>query len=159
MHHRAKDTIEIREVDPRDADAISCLTAYYTELAERLSQGFEVELSRDPDAADLIRPRGAFWVAGPVGAPVGCVGLTGHGGESAEIKRLWIARDARRSGLALRLMTQAEDVARELGIRTLQLDTNSALPEASAFYRKHGWQEIDRFNDDPYAEQFFEKRL
>jgi hypothetical protein len=33
------------------------------------------------------------------------------------------------------------------------------LPEAAALYRREGWTEIARFNDDPYAEVFFEKRL
>ena len=41
----------------------------------------------------------------------------------------------------------------------LRLDTNSALPEAVAMYRKAGWTEIPRFNDDPYPDAFFEKHL
>lgn len=56
-------------------------------------------------------------------------------------------------------MGAAETVARELGIETLRLDTNSALPEALKLYRTSGWVEIARFNDDPYPDHFFEKRL
>jgi hypothetical protein len=41
----------------------------------------------------------------------------------------------------------------------LRLDTNSALPEARKLYRSTGWREIARFNDDPYPDLFFEKRL
>ncbi|WP_274608816.1 hypothetical protein [Vannielia litorea] len=41
----------------------------------------------------------------------------------------------------------------------MRLDTNSALPEAVAMYRNAGWTEIDRFNDDPYPDHFFEKAL
>ena len=41
----------------------------------------------------------------------------------------------------------------------LRLDTNTALPEALALYRRLGWSEIDRFNDDPYPDAFFEKHL
>jgi hypothetical protein len=52
-----------------------------------------------------------------------------------------------------------ETAARALGVRTLRLDTNSALPEALALYRKSGWVEIARFNDDPYPDHFFEKVL
>ena len=51
------------------------------------------------------------------------------------------------------------ELSRELGIATLRLDTNSALPEAAALYRKTGWREIPRFNDDPYPDLFFEKTL
>jgi len=56
-------------------------------------------------------------------------------------------------------MSAAETIARELSIRLLRLDTNSALPEAQQLYRGTGWTEIERFNDDPFPDMFFEKRL
>ncbi|MNY83141.1 hypothetical protein D3C86_2256910 [compost metagenome] len=56
-------------------------------------------------------------------------------------------------------MTSAEAIARDLTIKILRLDTNSALPEAKQLYRGTGWTEIDRFNDDPYPDTFFEKRI
>ncbi|MCC8943349.1 GNAT family N-acetyltransferase, partial [Bradyrhizobium sp. Arg68] len=62
-------------------------------------------------------------------------------------------------GLGRRLMDAAETAARELGIAVLRLDTNSALAEAGQLYRRSGWSEIPRFNDDPYPDLFFEKRL
>ena len=58
-----------------------------------------------------------------------------------------------------RLMARLEEVARELGIGILRLDTNSALPEAGALYRRSGWNEIPRFNEDPYPDLFFERVL
>jgi GNAT superfamily N-acetyltransferase len=116
-------------------------------------------LSRDPDAADMLAPRGAFFVALSDDMPLGCVGLKGSGREDAEIKRLWVSPSARGLGLGRRLMTAAEDAARSLAIRVLRLDTNSALAEAGQLYRKAGWIEIERFNDDPYPDLFFEKRV
>ena len=148
----------IEATDPRSPKARHCLEQYYAELAQRFPGGFEVSRSRDPDAADMIAPRGAFLVASVDGQPLGCVGLKG-GGEIAEIKRLWVSPMARGQGLARRLMAAAEARARALGIALLRLDTNRALPEAAALYRRDGWTEIERFNDDPYAEVFFEKRL
>ena len=62
-------------------------------------------------------------------------------------------------GLAKRLMERLEARARALGIGLLRLDSNSALPEAIAMYRRLGWTEIDRFNDDPYPDHFFERHL
>jgi GNAT superfamily N-acetyltransferase len=106
----------------------------------------------------MAAPRGAFLVASVDGLPLGCVGLKG-GGEFAEIKRLWVSPMARGRGLSRRLMAEAETRARSLGVALLRLDTNRALPEASALYRRLGWTEIERFNDDPYAQVFFEKRL
>lgn len=151
--------IVIEEMDPRHEDARYCLGEYYGELARRFKGGFDVSLSRDPDAIDMMRPRGAFLVARSDGLPLGCVGLKGSGGGIAEIKRLWVAPSARGLGLARRLMQAAENAARELSVNVLRLDTNSALPEAQQLYRSTGWSEIDRFNDDPYPDTFFEKHL
>ena len=93
------------------------------------------------------------------GLPIGCVGLKGTGSEIAEIKRLWVAPSARRLGVGRRLMDAAENAARHLSIKALRLDTNRALPDALQLYRSTGWSEIDRFNDDPYPDLFFEKHL
>lgn len=154
-----QDRITIEERDPRDPQSLFCLNEYYAELGRRFKTGFDVNLSCDPQATDMIPPRGAFLVAMSDGMPIGCVGVKGHGGNTAEIKRLWIAPSARGLGLSKRLMTAAETRARELGISTLRLDTNSALPEAVRLYQTTGWTEIDRFNDDPYPDHFFEKRI
>ncbi|MFC3126887.1 GNAT family N-acetyltransferase [Pseudoroseomonas globiformis] len=154
-----RDRVTVREADPRDAVSRHCLGQYYAELARRFARGFDVSLSRDPDAADMLRPRGVFLVAASDGLPVGCVGLKGQGGDSAEIKRLWVSEAARGLGLGRRLMQEAENAARSLGIRALRLDSNSALGEAVALYRRTGWVEIPRFNDDPYPDLFFEKLL
>ena len=151
--------VSIVEMDPRADEARYCLGEYYAELARRFEQGFDVSLSRDPDAKDMIRPRGAFLVAMSDELPIGCVGLKGSGGDTAEVKRLWIAPSARGLGLSKRLMEATEAAARELKIKVLRLDTNRALPEAIALYRNSGWTEIDRFNDDPYPDYFFEKVL
>jgi DNA-binding MarR family transcriptional regulator/GNAT superfamily N-acetyltransferase len=151
--------IGIDAVNPATKEAQYCLGEYYGELARRFTGGFDVSRSRDPDVADMIAPRGVFLVAMSDGLPVGCVGLKGNGGELAEVKRLWVAPAARGLGLGRRLMASAESAARDTAIKVLRLDTNSALPEALKLYRSTGWAEIDRFNDDPYPDVFFEKRL
>ena len=155
----SRSTILLETADPASEAARACLQAYYDELARRFASGFDVALSRDPDAADMRPPRGSFVLARRDGLPVGCVGLKGHGGELAEVKRLWVAPAARGQGLARRLMQCVEQTALQLGIRVLRLDTNSSLPEAIGLYRSTGWVEIPRFNDDPYPDVFFEKTL
>jgi DNA-binding MarR family transcriptional regulator len=154
-----RERIALAEMDPQSDEARYCLGEYYAELGRRFKQGFDVSLSRDPDAKDMRRPRGTFIVAMSDTLPVGCVGLksTDHG--YAEIKRLWVAPAARGLRLGRRLMDAAEAIARGLGIALLRLDTNSALVEAGQLYRSTGWREIPRFNDDPYPDLFFEKRI
>lgn len=153
------DGITTELVHPQSDPALYCLQAFFAELDRRLSCGFDVNLSADPDIADLMAPRGGFMVAMSDGLPLGCVGLKGTDKGYAELKRLWIAPSARGLGLARRLVAEAEAMARELGYPLLRLDTNSELTEAVRFYRKAGWQEIERFNEDPYPDHFFEKSL
>ena len=158
MSHPPSDEIAIDLVDPRAPDALRCLNAYYDELARRFPGGFDVTRSRDPEAADMTPPRGVFLVARSVDRPVACAGLKGQG-RWGEVKRVWVSPSTRGMGLATRLMARIETAARDLGMTLLRLDTNSALPEAVAMYRKAGWTEIPRFNDDPYPDVFFEKGL
>jgi ribosomal protein S18 acetylase RimI-like enzyme len=46
-----------------------------------------------------------------------------------------------------------------MGFSVVRLDTNKSLTEAQALYRKLGYREIGRYNDNPYASHFFEKLL
>lgn len=154
-----QDRIRFEVVAPADPRAQSCLAAFYAELSARFERGFDVNLSCDPEHADMTPPRGAFLLMTLDGIALGCAGLKGTDHGYAEIKRMWIAPSARGMGLTHRLMAAIEDQARALGIETLRLDTNSILTEACAYYRKHGWTEIPRFNPDPYPDLFFEKVL
>jgi DNA-binding MarR family transcriptional regulator len=154
-----RDHTVIERTDPRSGPARACLQAYYDELALRFPSGFDVALSRDPDASSMVPPRGVFLLAWADGLASGCVGLKGDGSGIAEVKRLWVAPAARGLGLARRLMSAVESAASGLGIETLRLDTHSTLHEAVDLYRKTGWMEIPRFNDDPYPDLFFERRL
>ena len=45
------------------------------------------------------------------------------------------------------------------GAGALRLETNASLVEAIALYRSAGYVEVPRFNDEPYADHWFEKRL
>ena len=47
----------------------------------------------------------------------------------------------------------------ELGQDVVRLDTNRALTNAIEMYRAAGYTDIERYNDNPYADFWFEKRL
>ena len=143
-----------------DADmAQACMAAYAAELSARLNLTFDLNQSGIGDVAQLTPPLGTFIIARIDDTPLGCVGIKGKGCSVAEVKRLWIDISARGMGLAKMLMFHAELAARDLGITILRLDTNSKLFEAVKLYESLGWTRIDRFNDDPYPDVFFEKLL
>jgi GNAT superfamily N-acetyltransferase len=145
--------------DPASADALACLTAYFTEIAARFPQGFDPGPLDQADLAAQRPPNGAFLIARQGGKPIGCVALRPETGAVGEVKRLWVSAEARGAGLASRLMARIEEEARSLGMTALRLDTSAHLPEAVAFYRRHGWAEIPRYNDNPYAHHWFERSL
>ena len=70
---------------------------------------------------------------------------------------MWVAPEARGLGIARRLLAALEDHARQSGMTSVLLDTNRSLAEAQALYRKAGYRETERYNDNPYADFFFEK--
>jgi ribosomal protein S18 acetylase RimI-like enzyme/DNA-binding MarR family transcriptional regulator len=136
-----------------------CLAQYFTELAARFDKGFDPAQSNSASIQEMTPPKGWFVVAWLYGAPVGCgalkLGMEGTG----EIKRMWTAPDARGLGIARRMLRRLEAMARESGLARLRLETNRSLTEAQALYRSEGYQEVERFNAEPYAHHWFEKRL
>lgn len=148
--------IALRPVPLTDPAAQSCLVAYYAELSDRFGVVFEP--GAEPDPAVYEPPQGVFLLAERGGMVLGCVGLRPDDG-AGEVKRLWIAPGARGLGLSRRLMAAVEQAARDLGYTRLRLDTSRHLTEAIALYRRDGWTEIPRYNDNPYADFFFEKEL
>src|SRR5258708_17867413 len=77
----------------------------------------------------------------------------------AEAKRMWIGFGARGLGLGRRLLGELEVQAVQHGAHLLRLETNRNLAEAIAMYRSSGFREVDAFNDEAYADFWFEKRL
>ncbi len=150
-------TVDFEVVDPTTPAATAAMDAYFAELDERFPTGF------DPGPAavgDMIAAtQGAFVLASSDGRPVACGGVRSLGGEVCEIKRMWVHRDRRGAGLGSRLLRHLEATAAGLGYVTVRLDTNGALSEAIAMYARAGYRSIERYNDNPYAQAFFEKDL
>lgn len=146
-------------VDPRDPDATDAMRAYFAELDARFPGGFDPGDTLVADAHRLEPPGGSFVLARRGGDVVGCGGVQTIGEGIGEIKRMWVAPAARGSGLGGRLLAELEARSRALGHRTVRLDTSRTLTEAIALYRRAGYVEVERYNDNPDAELFFEKPL
>jgi GNAT superfamily N-acetyltransferase len=151
--------VEISFEAPASADAKRCLHAYFREIAVRFESGFDRNEERSGSDDDLGPPGGCFVVARLEGEAIGCGGFKRVDAATGLIKRVWTAPSARGLGVARRMLRTLEGVARDAGLTTLRLDTNKALTEAHALYRKEGYREIERFNDNPYSHHWFEKRL
>jgi DNA-binding MarR family transcriptional regulator/GNAT superfamily N-acetyltransferase len=151
--------VRVDEVAPTSRDAEYCLSHYFAELAERFESGFDPVQSLAPTLAGFAAPYGTFLVMRLHGRPVACGGFKRDAPGIAYLKRMWVSRDARRLGLGRRLLQTLEDRARALGYRKIRLETEKSLEEAQKLYRSSGYREVPRFNDEPYAHYWFEKRL
>lgn len=149
--------ITVDLVDGAAPDARSCLDAYAADLDERFPEGF--------DKDDLVRPEevsgdaGAFFVAYEERRPVGCGALRRLEPGVGEIRHVWVHPDARRLGLARRLLAALEQEASARHLTAVRLDTHAALTEAQAMYRACGYTDIPAYDDNIYASHWFEKRL
>ncbi|MEL1266352.1 helix-turn-helix domain-containing GNAT family N-acetyltransferase [Pseudoxanthomonas putridarboris] len=150
--------VEIAMADPAGDEARACIDAYLRELDERFDGGFDASRSVSADPGELVPPRGAFVIARLDGDAVGCGGLKVTGPGVGEIKRMWVAPSARGLGIAQRLLDVLETQAAAMRLHTLRLDTNRSLTEARALYARNGYREIPAYNDNPYADHWFEKR-
>lgn len=150
---------EIRRVHPESPEALYCVEQYYAELDRRFDGGFDPAASLPAPPAELIPPNGAFIVAESEGQAIGSGAVKIAAPGVGSIKRMWVAERARGLGLGRRILAALEAEARQLGVRTLRLETNGALKEAIRLYTTSGYREVDPFNDDPYAQHWFEKTL
>ncbi len=151
--------IRLRPADPRQPDARACIGAYFSELAQRFPGGFEPARSTQVGDDELTPPAGLLLLATLHGRPVGCGALKLHQDAPAEVKRMWISPAVRGLGVGRRLLAELERRAAASGATTARLETNGTLTEAIALYRSAGYREVPAFNDEPYAQHWFEKAL
>ncbi len=137
----------------------TALRRYFAELDDRFHSGFDPAASLPADRDEMRLPAGLFLLATLRGEPIGCGALKFHGDQPSELKRMWVAPTARGLGVGRRLLDELERCAAEHGASIIRLETNDALVEAIAMYRSAGYDEVDAFNDEPYAHHWFEKQL
>jgi GNAT superfamily N-acetyltransferase len=150
--------IELRICDPQHPHALQCLETYFAELALRYG-AFDPDISRPLTAEQMTPPAGLLLIAYRHEKPVGCGALTFLADKVATVKRMWVSPDVRGIGLGSRILTELETRARAGGARRLRLETKDELYEAIQMYLRFGYREVEPFNDEFYADHWFEKVL
>jgi DNA-binding MarR family transcriptional regulator/GNAT superfamily N-acetyltransferase len=149
---------EIEAVDPGSPEALAAVERYVAELTVRFPAGFDPgDVAAEAPAMDP--PSGRFLVGRVEGEVATCGGVRRLTPTRAEIKRMWVDDRWRGCGLGGRMLAALEDAARDLGYREVRLDTNATLTEAIAMYERSGYRAVPRYNDNPYAQAWFAKRL
>jgi ribosomal protein S18 acetylase RimI-like enzyme len=86
---------------------------------------------------------------------------TEHPAATGELKRVFVLPEHRGRGVARRLTVELERAVRQVGFRSLVLETGTAQPEAIALYTSLGYEPIEsygRYAGEP-EQRCFGKRL
>jgi GNAT superfamily N-acetyltransferase len=129
----------IRRYEQRDRDAVIRLfrdfMAEMGDFAAYVQRATDEELGRIGE----YYVDGAFWVAGEV---IGMAGVERHSETVAELRRMIVARQYRRRGIARALLAVAEEFCRQAGYATVVLSTSELQAPAMRLYESSGYRRV-----------------
>jgi putative acetyltransferase len=127
----------------RDADAPAVIDLVRTAWSE--FPGKELLIVRD--GLDLVSPAstyaragGIFWVVERDDEIIGSIALRPSGGAMVELRRFYVARDARKLGLGAVLFGLFEEEAARRGASMIELWTDARMLDAQRLYQKVGFR-------------------
>ncbi|WP_223690918.1 GNAT family N-acetyltransferase [Leifsonia poae] len=163
--------VSFADVAVTDASAHRMLAEYFTERAVTFPASQGAYRTTFPDPLQFVPPAGVFLLAvDEDGTEAGCGGIRELSLPLAErdpstvavryeIKHLWVRPSHRGRGLGRAILSELEHRARGFGATELVLDTNASLEAAGGLYRSHGYSDIQPYNDNPNATNWFGKAL
>jgi len=127
------------------AEQLALVRDLFVEYARSLSfhicfDDFQKELDQLPGV--YSPPAGRLFVALANGKAIGCVALKKISEGVGEIKRLYVRPSGRGQGTGRRLAETILETSRQLGYRTIRLDTLPSMTGAQSLYRSLGFKPI-----------------
>lgn len=116
-------------------------------------QHYDEEL--DDPARKYLQPQGRLFIALTDGCSSGCIAFRRLDNETAELKRFFVRQEYRKAGIGRLLIEKAIAEAGKAGYSRILLDTLPSLQGAIHLYRKYGFSECARYNDNPIEEAVF----
>jgi GNAT superfamily N-acetyltransferase len=145
--------------EPLDGRAGRRLLAAFQSEVKEIYPFWSPAVGPTAEPQEFRSPDGGFFVVYAAGQPIGCGGFKRLDARTAEIKRMYVAPEARGRGLGRRILERLEGGARAAGYTSVRLDTGDKQPEALRLYRSAGYREIPDYNGNPAASYWFEKQL
>lgn len=140
--------IEIRQAYD-DLDNIKTLFLEYAQSIEvdLCFQDFNTELDRLP--GKYANPDGRLYIAYVDNKVAGCIALRRYDENRAELKRLFIRNEFRQLGISKKLVNQIISDAKEIGYKSILLDTLNTMTAAMNLYQSVGFKEIEPYYANP----------
>ncbi|MDR1564525.1 MAG: GNAT family N-acetyltransferase [Oscillospiraceae bacterium] len=144
-------------------DMLPAVQAHYDECFNALGWGYEPN-GRHADTLNVPKvyqkDGGEFWCLFDGAELVGAVGLRPLDERgSAELKRLYIKPSRQGEGFGKILFNTAIEFAKTAGFAKVYADTRRECAASRHMMEACGFKEIHRYNDNAYAELFFELHL
>lgn len=103
------------------------------------------------------RPNGRIFVAFYEGKLAGCIGLKKIDDETCEMKRLYVRPEFRGKHIGNILASRIIEEAKNIGYKSMVLDTLPFLTSAIKMYKKLDFYEIEQYNDSPMKDAVYMK--
>jgi putative acetyltransferase len=132
--------ISVELADPRHPDVQELLRTGHAAMHAQFPAKRQIPFSIE----SLLADGGHVFVARAEGRAVGCCALF-LSGEFAELKKVYVAPDARRQGAADHLVAHVEAFAKGAGFEQLKLETGVTLSAAYRLYLRRGFTRCDAF--------------
>jgi GNAT superfamily N-acetyltransferase len=154
---------DIREADlPGDADAVTRLWLDYLNwgndgLHARYGFRLPIEEAVERDVASIdkyLPPDGCLLIAAEDGEAIGTAALQRIGTSVAEVKRMWVAPEHRRSGIAGAMLDRLLTVAAAARYESVRLDSPLFMTAAHALYRSRGFVDIPAYSESEIPDQY-----
>ena len=153
-------TITLRTLTVDDSEALEQVRQYFRNYAAWLGvdlsyQNFDQEMASLPGAYSA--PQGRLFFAEIAGQPAGCVGVRPLPDSDGvcEMKRLYVAPEARGLGVGAALAMAAIKFAKEVGYKKLMIDTLPSMRMAVKLYRELGFNEAPAYYKTPVEGTMF----
>ena len=144
---------------PVTDDTAHALLAEYFAYREQTFPSAAGYVTTFPVPAQFVEPDGVFLLVEVDGESVGCGGIRSLGNGRFEVKHLWLRPSVQGRGLGRALLAELERRAVLLGATELVLDTNASLEAAGGLYRSSGYDDVEPYNDNPNATNWYRKVL
>jgi GNAT superfamily N-acetyltransferase len=137
-------TVRRESIESRDAHEL--IMALNAELAHRYPEPGANHFHLDVEA--VLPGRGAFVIArSEQRIPIGCGAIRRMDSTTAEVKRMYVVPKHRSMGAGRAILEKLEQVAHELAVQRIVLETGERQQEAIALYEHCGYVKIPLFGE------------